>query len=68
MPKRTESHELDAAAEHLLTDKLPKGWVARRQEPDYGNPQPPPRAQPLASPGGASPRANPKSNFLSVYQ
>ena len=29
---------------------------------------PAPWPQPPACPGGASPRANPKSNFLSVYQ
>jgi hypothetical protein len=36
MPKRPESHLTDEAAQRVLRDQLPPGWITRAQDPDYG--------------------------------
>lgn len=34
--KRTRSHEIDTQAQRIFLARIPVGWVARKQDPDYG--------------------------------
>lgn len=34
--KRTKSHEIDTQAQRIFSTRIPVGWVARKQYPDYG--------------------------------